>query len=62
MWKTGLHILKLVDAALCVALADLAQGLVLVAALSDVLLVEHVVARQLSLVLHQGKLLAQDLQ
>lgn len=39
-----LHVLELIYAALRVALADLAQSLVLVSALSDVLLVQDVVA------------------
>lgn len=58
----SLHVLELVYAALRVALANLAQSLVLVAPLSDVLLVQDVVAGQLGVVLHGRQLLAQHLK
>lgn len=57
-----LHVFELVYAALRVALADLAQSLVLVSALSDVLLVQDVVAGQLGVVLHGRQLLTQHLK
>lgn len=61
-FSLSLHVLELVYAALRVALADLAQSLVLVTPLSDILLVQDVVAGQLGVVLHGRQLLAQHLK
>lgn len=48
--SAGLHVLELVDAPLGVALADLAQSLVFVAPLADVLAMNLVHGRLLGLV------------
>lgn len=56
-----LHVLELVHAALGVALADLAQGLVLVAALADVLAVDLVVRRLHGVIPRQGQVLLEGL-
>lgn len=50
------HGLELIDALLGVALADLAQGFVLVSACSDILSVQHVVLRFLGIVPGLGQL------
>lgn len=57
----GSHGLKLIDALLGVALADLAQGFVLVPAGPDVLGMQHVVLRFLGFVPGLGQLRTQSL-
>lgn len=52
----GSHGLKLINALLGVALADLAQGFVLVSARPDVLGVKHVILRFLGLIPGLGQL------
>lgn len=58
----ALHVLELVDAALGVPLADLAQRLVLVASLAHVLAVDLVHRRLLGLVARLRQVLFQGLQ
>lgn len=57
-----LHVLELVDAALGVALADFAQGLVLVATLAHVLAVDLVHGRLFRLVAGLRQVLLQSLE
>lgn len=60
--RRALHVLELVDAPFGVALADLAQRLVLVPALAHVLAVDLVHRRLLRLVARLGEVVLQRLQ
>lgn len=61
-WTSRLHVLELVDAAFGVALADFAQGLVLVAALAHVFAVDLVHGRLFRLVAGLRQVLLQSLE